>query len=825
LIKRLSSFSYSILLLTLTLFTSLAYAYTPPLPKTIDISSISTQLDLNGNTPYIEDAQALYSLNNLIKGEYYGEFTQSEGTFNKGITTSAFWFIQKLSNNSPQSAQRILEIPYPPLDAIDVYVIPSNNDTSVMRAGDDRLFSTRPIHDNNYLFPITIPAGEAATLYIRVQSEGSSRVPLILWDKVHFEQNKRQHLLMMGIFFGIMLLMFIYNLCIFTSVRDLSYFFYIGYIASHALLQATITGFSAEYLWPNMPWLNNDATLYSLVSLEFFATGFVAKILNTKDNTPRSHTLLMGLMGLTGGGLLLALTTSFSTALQFLLILAMIMALFGLGIGCHLAIKGHRTARLFLLAWFSFLGGALLYIGITAGVLPATVFTTNALIIGSTFEVAILSWTLADRFHQMQREKIQTEKAANNTLQQANHILTKSHEIKDAFLATISHELRTPMNGILSSIEHIKGEKDLYAQEAFIQSADRSANHMMLLIDSVLSYTEISSNKCSIDHLPFEIRKSLTFIDNYFSSQCLEKGLAFMIDVNDDVPSLILGDQRKVIQVLVSLIDNAIKFTDSGYVRLIVDLHTLEKTTKQVNISFKVQDTGIGIPANLKSEIFERFQQADNSFHRGYGGLGIGLATAKQIASLLNAELTFDSTPKRGSTFCFIGQFEYTQASSKPIQKNHYSINELAQNRVALVVEDNKVNQLVLKTTLAKFGFNVLCANNGKESIEALLNNPVDIVLMDCQMPIMDGFQAARHIRSLSHAKSLTPIIAVTANAMSQDREKCMEAGMNDYMSKPVKTDELKEKLLQWLPLQQPTSDEPPPKQLSTYNTHNSKLS
>ena len=778
----------------------------PSLPtNSISATTVNGMLSLDGKIEYLEDADALYSVDDIVAGHYYGNYKTTQGAFNKGMTTSAFWFVQSLHNPSTSNdINRLLEISYPPLDNVDVYVISSDGTRDVMQAGDSKPFDVRPKQDSSYLFPIHFSANEKKLVLIRVQSEGSVRVPIKLWDPIHYEEKNRQYLLIMGIYFGIMLLMFIYNFCIFISIKDISYLFYVCYIASHTVLQSTLTGFGAEFIWPSLPWFNNQFLIVSILLTEVFALVFTANVLSTKTTTPYGHKIIQAFIALAIISLFASIALPYAISLKVVLILGMSMSMFGIFIGTKLALQGYQTARFFILAWFSFLLGALIYGATTAGLLPATMFTTNALILGSTLEVAILSWTLADRLSRMQRDKTKMEKTAKIALQQVNDALIESHQIKDEFLATISHELRTPMNGIISSIGHLKTEKDIVAQAPFIHSADRSASHMMLLIDSVLSYTELSSNESVVERHPFQLRKVTHFLDEYFTPQCQDKHLTFMVDVNEDVPSLVLGDQRKLTQVLVSLIDNAIKFTECGYIRLAIDLDSLDKANKKIKITFKIEDTGIGIPKTLGDEIFERFSQADSSFHRGHGGLGIGLAIAKQTADLLDAELTYESIPSHGSTFTFTAQFEYTKKSAPSVLKELYKIEDLAPGKTALVIEDNKVNQLVLKTTLKKLGFSVVCAINGEDGISKLNENDIDIILMDCQMPIMDGFEATRNIRQLTNAKSLVPIIAVTANAMSKDRERCLQSGMNDYMSKPVSLDELKDKLLKWLPLGRP---------------------
>ncbi|MBV1920144.1 MAG: response regulator [Pseudomonadales bacterium] len=780
----------------------------PNLPTTsINVSTIDGILNLDGKIQYLEDADALYSVDDIISGHYYGTYKTTPRAFNKGMTTSAFWFVQPLHNPSTsQEINRLLEISYPPLDNIDVYVISSNGTRDIMQAGDSKPFDIRPRQDSSYLFPIHFTANEEKLVLIRVQSEGSVRVPIKLWDPVHYEENNRKYLLIMGIYFGIMLLMFIYNFCIYISIKDINYLFYVCYIAAHTVLQSTLTGFGAEFMWPSFPWFNNQFLIFSILLTEVFALIFTANVLDTKNTTPYGHKVIQAFMAIATLSLFATAVLPYATSLKVVLALGMSMSTFGIFIGIRLAIQGYDTAKFFILAWFSFLLGALLYGATTAGLLPATTFTTNALIIGSTLEVVILSWTLADRLSRMQHDKTKMEKAAKLALQQVNDALIESHEIKDEFLATISHELRTPMNGIISSINHLKNEKDLTTQEPFIHSADRSASHMMLLIDSVLSYTELSSNESVIERHPFQLKKVTNFLDEYFTPQCKDKHLTFMVDINEDVPSLVLGDQRKITQVLVSLIDNAIKFTECGYIRLAIDLDSLDKANKKIKLTFKIEDTGIGIPKTLGSEIFERFSQADSSFHRGHGGLGIGLAIAKQTANLLDAELTYESIPSQGSIFTFTAEFEYTKKPAPLASKESYKIEDLALGKTALVVEDNKVNQLVLKATLKKLGFTVICAINGEDGINKLQKNDIDIILMDCQMPIMDGFEATRNIRQLANVKSLVPIIAVTANAMSKDRNRCLQSGMNDYMSKPVSLSELKEKLLKWLPLGKPVT-------------------
>ena len=213
----------------------------------------------------------------------------------------------------------------------------------------------------------------------------------------------------------------------------------------------------------------------------------------------------------------------------------------------------------------------------------------------------------------------------------------------------------------------------------------------------------------------------------------------------------------------------------------------------------------MGIPQGMEDVIFERFRQLQGGFNRGFGGLGIGLATSREICRLMGAELTYTSTEHQGTTFNFIVEYPFSPRAGSTAKADSplYDWKKLLAGRLCLIVEDNAVNQMVLKASINKLGMNAVVAGHGKEALELLSIHPVDIVLMDCQMPVMDGFDATRTIRKLDSPRSMIPIIAITANAMSKDRERCVESGMNDYMSKPVDLHELREKLLKWLPLKQ----------------------
>lgn len=781
---------------------------------TLDTSETGRQFPIERHVSFLEDARGELRPEELLRGERDRMLQENQGrNFSFGMSSSTYWLMFELSNNGldddSTSMQRLLEVSYPPLDRITLYYFDSQGNLQQIESGDTLPFLSRPIVHTGYVFPLNINMGETRRFLLQVNSQGSLRVPMTLWEPDYFHEQTRSMMLLHGIYFGIVALMFVYNLILFLFIRDQTYLYYIVYIAALTFFQSNYTGFAFQYLWPGQPQLNNPIIIYSIWTVQIFAAQFTRRVLDSATTQPRLDKVIRRLGTTAIVMMLLTPVLSYHLTLYAALISALINIAVILAAAIINAARGMRTARLFLIAWSAFLLGAMILGGVALGVLPVNVFTSNALIIGSAIEVTLLSLSLADRMNQIERERTRAEQEAKNALLSVNRALLESNKLKDEFLNTISHEMRTPMHGVLSSIDHIRHQDESRKRELFVDSAERSAQQMMMLIDSVLNYTELHSSSFKLEQGTFTLSRLAESLDDLFRKQAEAKGLHFSIEMQPDVPDLLIGDFRRTQQILASLLSNAVKFTHQGFVRLTIALITIDDRRCRAKIEFRVTDSGIGILEGTESIIFDRFRQLDSSFSRGFGGLGIGLATSKQIARLMQAELGFQSRPNEGSTFRLVAEFPFSPKNSarRKAEALQRQWQDLAQDRLALIVEDNPVNQMVLKASLTKLGLRTLLASNGNEAITQLLAHPVDIILMDCQMPVLDGFEATRAIRQLSNDKSQVPIIAITANAMSKDRERCVEAGMNDYMSKPVNMHELKEKLLKWLPLQRRDND------------------
>lgn len=410
---------------------------------------------------------------------------------------------------------------------------------------------------------------------------------------------------------------------------------------------------------------------------------------------------------------------------------------------------------------------------------------------GSPSEIMGLNWDITEEI-EFQKSLILAKERAQEATQ-----------AKSTFLASMSHEIRTPMNGMMGMLELLKESALDKEQTELVQTIESCGDQLLTIVNDILDFSKIEAGKMTMEYRPFDLMKVLKGVRGIFEAQLSKKGIRFCLDVDPVLPKVIKGDETRLKQILTNLISNAAKFTKKGNITLSVTVDKKRTNETQGIFLFQVKDTGIGIPLEKQKHLFESFRQVDDSTSREYGGTGLGLAICKSLVEKFGGQIGVESFPGSGSIFFFEVM---AGIGSDQLEENLEVItNDFQKDIKILLAEDNKTNQVLALKFLDRLGCKgkIMLANNGLEAVELVTQHfetePFDVVLMDVQMPKMDGHQASRKINSLLKEKAPV-IIAMTANAFEDDRLACFEAGMKEFIPKPVKKEKLKEALSKFFP-------------------------
>lgn len=407
---------------------------------------------------------------------------------------------------------------------------------------------------------------------------------------------------------------------------------------------------------------------------------------------------------------------------------------------------------------------------------------------------------ILDDYSEEKENMENTHRAVLNILEDYSDAKEKAEEstkLKEAFLANMSHEIRTPMNAIIGFSDILSKGKLEPKEKEYIKTIKSAGENLLTIINDILDISKIEAGMMTFEEHIFSVKEIFKSLNVMLMTKAREKNLELLFTCEENVPDTLLGDPTRLTQIIINLTGNAIKFTQIGNINVHARIHKncIDKThLENVTLEFLIKDTGIGISEDKVEHIFERFRQAESHTTRKYGGTGLGLSIAKQLVELQGGTLKVKSELKVGSTFSFCIPYKKSTETKLPIETigKKYNMTEIGKLNI-LLVEDNQLNVILIKSLFSESKLKLVVAENGSVGIEKIKETKFDIVLMDMEMPVMNGYEAATIIRQ--ELKNSIPIIAMTANAMAGEKERCLSLGMNDYISKPINANLLFEKI------------------------------
>jgi len=901
--------------------------------------------DLNLKMWILVDESNSLTIDNITTQEYQPSFKKNtQKILNLGISDSTYWMKVKLYYpsaypNKDSDKQWLLEIANSSLDIAELFIAEHDGIYDVRSADTRRSYSDREVLHINSVFPLRLSLGQEITLYIRIKNTTSMYIPLTLWTPAAFSAKVATEEFIFGVFFGSMLILGIYNLYIYLTIRDVSYLFYFIYLGGITTFEMLEVGRGIIHIDRHLGAIDRKHIIFFIwitaIAVMYFAKHFVSIVENHRITNKILDTFLI----IAFASFILAYFTEYSNAVLWnACFMSIFLPAFSI-ILIYCWLKGNENAKFLFFAWISNAIGLTLFAGLTYKILPATQLTLVVTFIGIFIEALLLSFALAHRikreqtmalladnramtnlsqyqsafdnsmegrytmslnghivnsnpamvdmfgftssdeltYHEKSVAKVLFDDITRQSMKMLQHkissnnitflrgdgkqtwaihktkIITKntgdishiegsiidvtqinlkhlalleqdkerkslayaesSAKAKSEFLSNMSHEIRTPLTAIIGFSESLK-DPNLSPKERndAVNLVSESSRSLLELINNILDYSKLEAHRLHIENVAVNIFSIVDDIHQEFSTTSKHKGLNFDINYKYPIPEKILGDPLRIGQIIHNLCSNAIKFSRIGNIQLsILWDSTLEK------LVFKVSDNGLGITTEMQNNLFVFFEQGDTSSTRQFGGAGLGLAISRKLATMMGGDIKVQSELGKGSEFAFIVGGEIPDETIWVHDKNTLMADKkknLSLSGTVLLAEDNIVNQKLIEKVLRTTGLHVVIVENGLQACNICNEIQADLILMDINMPIRDGFEATEYLRKNGH---VMPIYALTAETDKRHIKKAIKAGCQGVLSKPINKASLLNTLNKHLSPSS-TPEKPPPENNPTKN-------
>ena len=804
----LKFFSFAFFILASQAYASTGESITP--------SNSDFRIYLGHHLQILEDPESKFIIDDILTLQKSGEFKQADNlSLQFGYRDGAIWLITPISNNTDTAILNNLEIRYAPLDNISVYLVKTEGTISSHSAlGDQIPYSKRDIKSRNYLAPLNFEANTSYHLVVRLQSESSLSAPMYLSSIDALYEYEHYINIAMGMFYGLAIGLFFYNLFLLIIIRDVVYFYYIVYVLGYTLFTASLDGLLFQF-WPNSPnWENSSLYLFPCIC-GIFLSLFCRTVLQTNKESPISDLLLRSFAALYIFGTVVFIFIDIGIMAKLTAPIIAINAFCIFGITIVRFLQGHKAAFYFVIGLGSFCFGI---ISVAAGAMNLhSNYEVTPLIFktGAAIEMIMFSIALAQRISALQ---------AMNKIARIEQ-LKRMDKMKDDFLANTSHELRTPLNGIIGLADSMLDDKSITLnsnEQHKLSLISSSGYRLASLINDILDFTKLKHKEIIIRKKPLNLKYMIDTVIELSKPLLKHKNILLINQIDSNLPA-VNADEDRIYQILHNLLANAIKFTENGSISLRARLH-------KDGVTISIIDTGKGIAKDKFETIFRSFEQADGSINREYGGTGLGLAITKQLVELHGGKIWVKSEENKGSSFSFtlpevlhdikppqttnssllaktvsgLSKFNIKKESFNPegAEEDNNQPQDLVMPRAelplstttshrVLVVDDEEINIEVIKSQLSNENYDLTIATNGKEALDLISQKPdFDLVLLDIMMPGMSGYEVCRRLRK-THPEDQLPVLMLTAKNQIEDLVNGFKSGANDYLTKPFVKAEL----------------------------------